>query len=432
VLYLTPKNGTPIPLRSLAVARSFNKPHIWRARPANWIAAGHAIETGAATWSVGHEQFGALRDELTLVSHGGGSSQGSAEGGHCILLSDAEIPGGEARYHLHKDYQHLLGLLQASPLSRSVLITDPDTLNYLEAFTAMEDFGGGETPTSLARYVIQTGSTDLSFIRQILGQWNRTHPDKRMVLSYGPPWLIVGSWARDQVPGDALTIQEDAQIHGWSELPSFSGNLVSAPMITYQLNKLFEIGQWNETNESSLPHYLERSGRIFTVGSRRDTFSLARDGTQNLEWKADLFCCAEDWPIEDHPLVQDGFAAGYRIASGLVETCDQKSVTVTLDGCSQDQATVVCHLTTLSTGPDRARGIHMPPYPQARVMVAVPAGLFTGPPFLLGDVRESDAPGIGPSIIFEAPIQMVGPKIEITNNKVSVILDGVEAKVGSA
>jgi hypothetical protein len=65
-------------------------------------------------------------------------------------------------------------------------------------------------------------------------------------------------------------------------------------------------------------------------------------------------------------------------------------------------------------------------------MVAVPAGLFTGPPFLLGDVRESDAPGIGPSIIFEAPIQMVGPKIEITNNKVSVILDGVEAKVGSA
>jgi hypothetical protein len=432
MLNLTPQGGTPIPLRRLTMERSFNKPHLWCAQPANWIAAGQAIEAGAASWTVAHEQFGALQGDLTLVSYGGAMERGNVEREHRILLRDAEIPGGEARYHLHKDYQHLLGLLQASPLGGSVLITDPDTLNNLEAFTTVEEFGGGETPTSLARYIIQTGSTDFCFIQHILGQWNQTHPDQRMVLSYGQPWRIVGSWARKQVPGDALSIDEDVQIQGWAELPGFSENLVSAPMITYQVNKLFEIGPWNETKDRPLPHYLERSGRLFTVGSRRDILSPARDGTQNIEWKADLFSCAEDWPIEDHPLVQDGFAAGYRIASGLVETCDQKSVTVTLDGCRQDQATVVCHLTTLSTGPDRAQGIHMPPYPRARVMVAVPAGLYTGPPVLLGDVRESDAPGADPSIIFEAPIRMAGPKIEITNNEVSVVLEGADAKVGSA
>jgi hypothetical protein len=74
----------------------------------------------------------------------------------------------------------------------------------------------------------------------------------------------------------------------------------------------------------------------------------------------------------------------------------------------------------------------MPPYPQARVMVAVPAGLYTGPPVLLGDVRESDAPGPDPSVIFASPIRMSAPKIEITNNEVSVVVDGAEVQVGSA
>jgi uncharacterized protein (DUF2345 family) len=413
MIYLKPEGGDRIPLRSLELERSFNKPHLWYARPANSVAAGLAIEAGAKSWAIELEEHGVLKDNLIIASIGYGFAQGNQEREHKIVLRDATIPGSVPRFHLHKDYQHLLGLFQASPLSESVLVSDPDTVNMLEAFTTNGEFVEGDTPTCLARFILQTGLTDLDFTRRVLGQWNITHPDNKMVLAFGDKWRIFGSWAREEPPAESLLIEDDLQLYSWSEFPGYSEEALSASMITYQANKPLNVSEFREAYKQHLPHYLERSGRVFTVGCRRDVIRPARSGTESIEWQIDLFSCAENWPLENYSSRPHGFAGGYRTVSGLVASCGQTSVDVILDGCSPDQPVVTGHLSTQSTGPDRVRGVHMPVYPDARVLVAVPTGLYTGPPVFMGDVRESDAPGANPSIMFDDQIEVISAESSI-------------------